>query len=369
MSTPTATVFQGSQCPNKYVCPGQGNGYAISFNITDGDVGSIIDSTTGITIENSTSQNGLTYWWDNKVRGYPGVAGTSKTCIRNLGYADALCQAIVAPFGISRDRACGATLTPLRNADQSIALIKFQFFISDASPTNNQRNDYLSANCAGIWISSWLNHTNSLMFANTDGTTDIASTYAVPTTIPAILAPNCAAPGPSISKFTGSVINNIEENNDVEKIKESLKDSFNPTSKIFALLNTNIEHLTGLSTGATQLNGVNTSTTVSPTTIVDWVFAYSYLFSFIGAILFTIIQIVDVNIPSMYFNKNVIIAINVMFILWSTMATIHFFNKNISDIPLVGRLLNNFFEMDIPYVLPFHTNSMVVGIKFDNPQL
>ena len=82
---------------------------------------------------------------------------------------------------------------------------------------------------------------------------------------------------------------------------------------------------------------------------------YSYPLSFIGAVLFTIVQIIDVNLNTLVANKNLSLAINICFIFWSTVGMATYYNLPILRVPLLGDLL----QFKIPYVLPFNTQSVI----------
>jgi hypothetical protein len=75
-----------------------------------------------------------------------------------------------------------------------------------------------------------------------------------------------------------------------------------------------------------------------PVTIFDYLFMYSYLFAFIGAIFYAINCVINIDIPSIGLNKNVIIAFNVYITIcgiiglftWSNYpAPFNIFNSNV----------------------------------------
>jgi hypothetical protein len=117
-----------------------------------------------------------------------------------------------------------------------------------------------------------------------------------------------------------------------------------------------LEHATNLSGTSVILNGVSTSFYAQPLTVLDYFGMYAYPLSFIGAMFFTVIQIVDVSFPSTFFHKNVVIIINVCFILWSLIAMSVYYNFLPTSIPWIGPV----FGYRIPYLLPFNTQSVIV---------
>jgi hypothetical protein len=78
--------------------------------------------------------------------------------------------------------------------------------------------------------------------------------------------------------------------------------------------------------------------------------------SFVGAIFFTIVQIIDVNINTVIANKNLSLAINISFIAWSVVSMAVFYNLPIYSSPILGSILS----ANIPFVLPFNSQSVVI---------
>lgn len=69
-----------------------------------------------------------------------------------------------------------------------------------------------------------------------------------------------------------------------------------------------------------------------PLYIVRFLFNYSYIISFIGAIAFSILSTLQVDITSVIINKNFVFVLNVIIICASVCASIlWFFHKTISD--------------------------------------
>ena len=66
-----------------------------------------------------------------------------------------------------------------------------------------------------------------------------------------------------------------------------------------------LEHATNLSGISVTLNGAKTSIFAQPQTIFDIYGMYAYPLSFFGAICFTIVQFMDININTLVANKNI----------------------------------------------------------------
>lgn len=99
--------------------------------------------------------------------------------------------------------------------------------------------------------------------------------------------------------------------------------------------------LTQNRSGATAPAGTTTSTTStnnspnSPTskmTNLDYIFQYSYLLSFIGAILYCVLSLLNIDPSSIYANKTTSIIINVIISLSGVYSLFRWFN---TDIPYV----------------------------------
>jgi hypothetical protein len=116
------------------------------------------------------------------------------------------------------------------------------------------------------------------------------------------------------------------------------------------------EHATNISGASVELNGPYTSIYANPLTLIDYYGMYCYPLAFIGAILFPIIQLIDVNLNTIILNKNVSLFINTSFIMWSILGLSTYYNFSLSAIPYIGPV----FEIEIPYILPFNKRTVVL---------
>ena len=386
-----ATTILPSQCANTYVCPGSGSGFGIQFNIVEADV-SMLSLPSGLTVaasalqdytatpQRSVTNDPLTWWWANIVLKFPGVAGpTPMLCVQpyQKGFAIGLAQTICSAFAISPSRVCGAKLTPtMEPNDIDVASVKFTFYITDVHPKSSPlANDYLPSACLGTWILSWLTKSTSITSPN-------QAIIPVPESIPASFqSENCpallpGAPTPTLY-FTNQV--NIDKNIPVyiDILKNTFRNQFSPHTMLAGIFAQNtLEHASNVSGTSIKLSGSGTSvpehaTNVSgtsiklscsgtsvypaPITIFDYFFLYAYPISFLGAIFFTVVQIIDVNINTIIANKNLSLAINISFIAWSVVSMAVFYNLPIYSSPILGSILS----ADIPFVLPFNTQSVV----------
>ena len=66
----------------------------------------------------------------------------------------------------------------------------------------------------------------------------------------------------------------------------------------------------------------------------------------------------DININTLVANKNITILINVSFIIWSIISLSVYYNYPPNRIPYIGAI----FNIQIPYILPFNTQSVVVQV-------
>jgi hypothetical protein len=117
-----------------------------------------------------------------------------------------------------------------------------------------------------------------------------------------------------------------------------------------------IEHATNVTGTSVQLTGSTSSIYPSPQTLFDYIGLYSYPLSFVGAILFSIISIIDINLNTLVANKNFSLIINLAFIVWSIISLTIFYNVPVYSVPILGSILS----FHIPYILPFNTQSVII---------
>lgn len=380
-----ATAILAKNCANTYICPGGGTGYGVQFVIQQYDVGTLIIPAppTGTTNQFKPEQYGLTvtaaatsdfkanlaqtaspltWWWNNYVINYQGLPGpTPMSCIQpgRTGFAVGLAQTITSTFGISPSRICGAALIRTQAANEiDTSFVKFTFYITDVRPLSTPlRNDYLPSSCLGPWIMTWLAKSTSVTQPN-------LATIPVPAVLPDnLVSPNCpllrvGAPSPTLY-FTSEI--NIDKDKllFIEKLRESFKGSFAKESILSNIIenneNNNIEHATNLTGTSLMLNGAGTNIYAVPQTIFDYYGMYAFPFSFVGAVLFTVVQIMDINLNTLVVNKNLSMAINISFILWSLISLSVFYNFSPNSVPGLGTILS----LQVPYILPFNTQAVI----------
>jgi hypothetical protein len=203
----------------------------------------------------------------------------------------------------------------------------------------------------------WLSKSTSVLQPN-------ISTIPVSTSIPpelqSISCPllNPGAPSPTLY-FTSEI--NIDKNKLL--YIESLKDSFRPAFSQKSILSNvftkkNIEHATNLMGTSVILNGKSTTIYSIPQTVADYYAMYAYPFAFIGAMLFTVIQVMDININTMFVNKNLSMIINMSFIAWSLISLTVYYNIRVNSIPVVGNILTS----SIPFILPYNSQVVITQV-------
>jgi hypothetical protein len=380
--SPRATVPSNpiSNCANPYLCPGGGTGYGIQFTIKTYDIDSITvpessqfsNSIRGLTVTAaaesdykvgiSQTDTSLTWWWNNFVLNYPGLVGpTSMSCIQpgQSGFAIGLAQSITSAFSISPSRVCNASLHPsMAGNDIDIDYVKFTFYITDVHPRSTPlANDYLPSTCLGNWIMLWLSKSTSVLQPNLS---TIPVTASIPPELQSLSCPALAPGAPSPTLYFTSEIN-IDKNKllYIESIKDSFRPAFSQKSILSnVFIKKNIEHATNLMGTSVILNGKTTTIYSSPQTIVDYYAMYAYPLSFIGAMLFTVVQIMDVNINTMVVNKNLSMIINISFIAWSIISLSVYYNIQTRSIPIIGDILTS----DVPFVLPYNSQVVITQV-------
>jgi hypothetical protein len=373
--SPTASV-EIATCSDTHTCPGNGTGYYISFNILPGDVGNIVDA-KGLTMIMNDPKTPLNYWWDHYVTNYRGVtAPPGYPCIQpgksstsdpdgSRSYATALAMALLYAFNVSPSRVCNAKLISYYTMDEiTLESVKFVFVITDLhpkAPFANLSNDHLPSACLGPWITSWLS-TSSAAISPKD------AIYPPTLTIPAqFVSVNCPVSAPDDGSrlyFSGEV--NVEENknkilhNFMGDVKNSIQGISNK-SYLNQIISP-IEHATNISGGSiASLNAEHTSVYAVPTVLIQYYIMYAYPLSFIGAICFTIVQIMDINISSIVANKNVTMLINISFIAWSFVSLSVYYGAGLLDLttwPVLGNILG----LDLWPILPYRTDVVITQV-------
>jgi hypothetical protein len=281
------------------------------------------------------------------------------TCVQPFqnGFAIGLAQTIVGAFGVSPTRVCNAQLSPtFAPNDIDISVVKFTFFITDVRPQFGLlHNDYLPSACIGSWVLSWLSKSTSVTAPN-------QAVTPVPASIPANLrSDSCpaiptGAPAPTLY-FTSKVSADVNIPEYIENLKRSFGSSFAHNSMLSGIfIPKKIEHATNVSGTSVQLTGSTSSIYPSPQTLFDYIGLYSYPLSFVGAILFSIISIIDINLNTLVANKNFSLIINLAFIVWSIISLTIFYNVPVYSVPILGSILS----FHIPYILPFNTQSVII---------
>jgi hypothetical protein len=332
--SPSSSLIPATGCANTYVCPGGGSGYGIHFNIVSVDIDTLIvpnnppfsPDVAGLTITaaaNSDQAKGksltnvpLTWWYNNFVLKYLGLAGpTPMSCVQPgpLGFAVGLAQTISSAFGISPTRVCNAVLKPIyAGNDIDISVVQFTFYITDIHPQIPLHNDYLPSACAGMWMMQWLARSTSV-------TEPSYSTIPVPKSIP-ITIQNANCPGLTANNsaptlyFTSEV--NTEKNHKlfIKNLRHSFKKSFAKTSFLSSVFMDHAEHATNVQNQIAE----------KPNSIIDYFGMYAIPLSFVGVLLFTVMNLTNKSLNQYIQDKRIINAINGLFVAWGLLAMVAF---------------------------------------------
>jgi hypothetical protein len=120
----------------------------------------------------------------------------------------------------------------------------------------------------------------------------------------------------------------------------------------------NIEHATNFIGASIVLNKEDTTLYATPETLIDYIAIYAYPLSFIGAILFSIIQIIDIQVHSILLNKNLGFIFNILFILWSIISMSVYYGVPLNEIPFLGYILT----YKIRYILPLNPQVVITQV-------
>lgn len=207
-------------------------------------------------------------------------------------------------FDFDLSRLCDVSFTP--NATSNITYIDISGTITDKISNNKDLpNDKLSSACLGQWIGKWL----------TDYTQTNQDIPPLSST-PAANDPIC-----KINTFTSNVVPENFTNN-------SFLDKMN-----FKITNVNVSNNFEEYTGVTvTTKKVDTETKMS----LDFIFAYTYLFAFVGAIFFSVSSVINVDIYSIIANKNAVVFLNVFTGLCGLIGIFNWYN---SDVPVIGNFI------------------------------
>jgi hypothetical protein len=184
--------------------------------------------------------------------------------------------------------------------------INYKLNINNIVNASSQKtHDYLSAMCIAQLFGAWVNGTISEYFDSNNN-----------------LKPFCTDPRvPVQSNFTSNIPHKFENfnNMDIFKIFENY-DGFT---------------ITPISPAAGS--AVVSVHSAPPSRYLDYIFQYTYPICFIGAILFSVNSFINVDVTSMFANKNISTAFNIYMGIYGYVAICYYYN-----FPIL--LLDNFFN-------------------------
>jgi len=219
-------------------------------------------------------------------------------------------------FGFSVSRLCNVFVTPDPDVS-NITGVKIIVTISPPNENTKEQNDDLSAKCIGEWMIEFLKQYNPEI-------TDTDPPFFAAKTIGEVRT-KCTGFSPEINEN----IKNIEKYTNMSKnILSGIK--FTDVSGYYS---ENYSAISG-NVGTT----LATNTTVSPSTLYEYLFMYCYPVCFIGSIFFAITSVVSIDPSTIIANKNLSIGINVYILVCSAIAMFSWYNM---DNPiLVSSVLN-----------------------------
>jgi hypothetical protein len=163
-----------------------------------------------------------------------------------------------------------------------------------------------------MWMMQWLARSTSV-------TVPEYATIPVPQTIPITLQNancpglNAGAPAPTLY-FTSEINVDKDKLEFIQRLRESFGQSFAKKSFLTSIFITNNEHA----------SNVQNQIADKPSSIVDYFGMYSYPVSFIGILLFTIMNLTNKSLNQYIQDQRIINAINGLFVVWAVLAIVAF---------------------------------------------
>jgi hypothetical protein len=222
-------------------------------------------------------------------------------------------------FGISPRRLCDVSFSPMPN-ESSVSSINVKFSISSSISTDKGRNDNLSEKCLGEWMVAFFTQFD-LLKTETYITTYITNTESniilkcpKPKLSPSsTLLPSIPSSKPPSSMLSPSISPSISPSSMLSpSISQSSSgftssisyEKFSPIISGSNKLNNGIENFSGVGGYFVSLTNIN------PSSILDYLFHYSHVVSFIGAIFYSITSTLQINPIAIVINPNLNILIS-----------------------------------------------------------
>jgi len=221
---------------------------------------------------------------------------------------------LLSIFQFNLGRICDVSMNP--SSLSNIQSIQVMCAITD-QPSKNYPNDNLTSQCLVLWISQFLKSFDPLNPNN--------FSQSPPANV--LSNPMCTG-----SNFSAKVVG---------KINEKFSDVLHLSKLNIKFKNINIindEKYTNI--------GIVSSSSATPSNILDYVFMFAYPVSFLGAIFFAIMQYMSIRPVTIIGNDQAVIALNayiaicgfLSFIYWFQVYNFSFMTKFINDASVVYNL-------------------------------
>jgi len=287
--------------------------YRLKVTIGDSDLSLNIkrDATTGkpLTDTNNNLQPDPDY---NNIKGFWTTLTANPACDSQSKVFNTLLGSLFSSFGVNIDDRLVGINANTDNATNP-SYINMEVILNNNLKSNsNFPNNQLPAKCIAKWFFKWF----KIFDNNKQDTWPINWPINNP-------PPECP------SNFTSDV---------------TIENYMNTSPNL--LLNFKFNNVE-LYNGDTQIESyTNVNSAADPNSILDYIFMYSVVFSFLGAIAYTMLSVLQINPNDLIVNKNMVIAINVYFGLCGLLSFIAWYQFDTSYM-YSGWLKRNFFNIDV----------------------
>jgi hypothetical protein len=253
------------------------------------------------------------------------------SCDLSLQSYEWLCVAILLRrFGINPMRLCSVEIKPRPNTNNPTTL-RMKFSIGPPILSSDNQlypYDYANAECIKNVIFAWMSQYDPSSPTGKDNInkTDVESwvnTYGKQ------MFNQC------LNGFTSNVYNDVEYLDDIH------------IKSIGNLSNIKIENYTSDDVIEHISNMTSVRGATIPTTLFDYLFMYSVPITFIGAMAYAILAVIQTDISSIMINKNVVIASNVYIALCGLFSFCAWFNVDITNISIANFNVSNLFSLAV----------------------
>ena len=249
---------------------------------------------------------------------------------------------LLAEFKFNPRRICNVSIIP--NDPANITSISLSVSINNNTSTSTEpalRNDNLSSTCLSIWIKDWftgLTPTNRILPAlSTINSNPICQN----STFTSNVAPENFTDN---TKNTNIILKDIRFKN-IRFRNIIISDNFEEMTGVVAVTTPPKSPETSPAVSTTSPAVSRTSPTISPSKTtenylsLDFIFAYTYVFAFIGAMFYATSSILNYQPSNIMMDKNMVIFLN-LFIGFCGVISLFNWYKN-TPLPIVG-----------PFILP-----------------